>query len=159
MRTSHDFNFDHKSLRLGYAFLYISLPRFVVSNSSFGLLARQIHFLGYVIDARRSILFLIVPITRRSKVKLVCGRPFCFYVVSGLNATSFWHACGLPSGVCFLTGDSTRRIFELRIEIALSCLELRQIFNSASASASRTRCLRRSQLPEVHRPGRPARRS
>jgi hypothetical protein len=100
-------------LRANDALFDISLPRFVISNSAFGLFASELHFLGYVIDALGTILFLIKPVSGRSQIVLVRKGPFCFYFVGGLNAPCLWHAYWLPSGG-FSTRDFTRTKFELR---------------------------------------------
>src|SRR5919106_1929294 len=99
--------FNRWGLRTNETFLDVSLPRFVISDPAFSLFSSQLHFLGYIIDALGSILFLVKSITRRSKIMLVREGPFCFHFFGGLNAPSLWHACGLPSGGNFSTADST----------------------------------------------------
>ena len=93
-------------LRGDDAFLNVPLPGFVVSYSSFGLLARQFHFLGYIIDPGGSIFLLIKAVAWRPEVDFVSIRPFCFYFFSGLDATSLWHAAA-PSGRFFRVGILT----------------------------------------------------
>src|SRR5215217_5795551 len=91
-------------LRPYKALFNISLPRFVISNASFGLFASQLHFLGYVVDTLSPIFFLIKAVPRCSQVILVGGGPFCFYFFRGLNTSCLWHACWLPSGGFFRLG-------------------------------------------------------
>ena len=55
-----------RHLRADDTFLNISLPGFVISDTSFGLFASQFHFLGYVVNSLGPIFLLIEPVTGRS---------------------------------------------------------------------------------------------
>ena len=89
----------------------VSLPRFVVSDPSFGLFASQFHFLGYVIDPGGPVFLLVKPVTWGSLIVLVGGGPFCFYLFSGLDTTSLWHAAGSLLEFCACGFYTTNECF------------------------------------------------
>jgi hypothetical protein len=65
-------------LRGHQTLLDVALPCFVVSNSSFGLLACEFHFLGDEVDARCSVLFFVVTVAWGLQIQLICIGPFGF---------------------------------------------------------------------------------
>ena len=71
--------------------LNVALPGFVIADAAFCLLARQFHFHGYVINAGRSVLFLIVAVAWGALINLVSLRPFRLNIGSCLFTSLFRH--------------------------------------------------------------------
>jgi hypothetical protein len=77
-------------LRSNQTFLDVSLPGFVIPDTSFGLFMRQVHFLGHVINARRAIV-LGITIARSGLVQYLGVGPLLFDLIRSLDTTKFRH--------------------------------------------------------------------